>query len=80
MIDAQKVAQRLADLDQAQVPVTNYGMFFSFAATPEALRRALEPWGVESPQPLHSRPNAAPLASPCSNSGANCHGKANVGN
>ncbi|EFJ50489.1 iron hydrogenase assembly protein [Volvox carteri f. nagariensis] len=50
MIDSQKVSQRLADLTEADVPVTNYGMFFSYAAAPEALRRALEPWGLEPPR------------------------------
>ena len=36
-------------MGEAAVPVTNYGIFFSYAAAPEALRRALEPWGLEPP-------------------------------
>lgn len=44
-----QMQQRLADLGEAEVPVTNYGIFFSWAASPTALRRALEPWGLEPP-------------------------------
>jgi hypothetical protein len=39
----------MRDLGEAHVPFTNYGIFFSWAAAPEALRRALEPWGLEPP-------------------------------
>ncbi|KAG2501618.1 hypothetical protein HYH03_000123 [Edaphochlamys debaryana] len=52
MIDSQKMQQRMFDLGEAHVPVVNYGVFFSWAASPEALRRALEPWGVEPPPRL----------------------------
>ncbi|KXZ55371.1 hypothetical protein GPECTOR_3g5 [Gonium pectorale] len=51
MIDVQKTQQRMRDLGEAHVPFTNYGIFFSWAAAPEALRRALEPWGLEPPAP-----------------------------
>ncbi|GLC62896.1 hypothetical protein PLESTB_001956500 [Pleodorina starrii] len=68
MIDQQKVNQRLADLAEAHVPVTNYGMFFSYAAAPTSLRRALEPWGLEPPQ----LPLAATAVTPCCEGGAGC--------
>ncbi|KAG2427922.1 hypothetical protein HXX76_011909 [Chlamydomonas incerta] len=60
MIDAQKMQQRMKDLHEAGVPVTNYGVFFSWAAWPDALRRALEPWGVEPPVGTPATPAAAP--------------------
>ncbi|KAG2449994.1 hypothetical protein HYH02_000098 [Chlamydomonas schloesseri] len=59
MIDAQKMQQRMKDLHEAGVPVTNYGVFFSWAAWPDALRRALEPWGVEPPVGTPPTPTAA---------------------
>jgi hypothetical protein len=31
----------------AGVPVTNYGLFLSWVQAPEAMRRVLEPWGVD---------------------------------
>ncbi|KAG2427918.1 hypothetical protein HXX76_011905 [Chlamydomonas incerta] len=64
MIDAQKMQQRMKDLHEAGVPVTNYGVFFSWAAWPDALRRALEPWGVEPPgaPPPRPPPHRPPLA------------------
>jgi Hydrogen maturase F tetramerization domain len=46
MIDRQKTRARLTDLREAGVPVTNYGLFLSYATSPAALRRALEPWGL----------------------------------
>lgn len=46
MIDAQKMRARIADLEDAGVPVTNYGLFLSYVQSPAALRRVLEPWGV----------------------------------
>ncbi|GLI60361.1 hypothetical protein VaNZ11_002485 [Volvox africanus] len=72
MIDAQKVSQRLADLTEAEVPVTNYGMFLSYAAAPEALRRALEPWGLEPP--VKSAPSGARCNGPTTNGNGNCNG------
>ncbi|GLI60291.1 hypothetical protein VaNZ11_002404 [Volvox africanus] len=72
MIDAQKVSQRLADLAEAQVPVTNYGVFLSYAAAPEALRRALEPWGLEPP--VKSAPSPAAAAACCNGAPCNSNG------
>jgi hypothetical protein len=47
MIDPQKMRARLQDLAEAGVPVTNYGLFLSWAhCGGAALRRALAPWGV----------------------------------
>lgn len=46
MIDAQKMRARIADMEDAGVPVTNYGLFLSWVQAPEALKRVLEPWGV----------------------------------
>lgn len=46
MIDAQKMRARIADMEDAGVPVTNYGLFLSYVQSPQALRRVLEPWGV----------------------------------
>jgi hypothetical protein len=46
MIDAQKMRARIADMEDAGVPVTNYGLFLSYVQSPEALSRVLEPWGV----------------------------------
>lgn len=46
MIDAQKMRARIADLEEAGLPVTNYGLFLSYVHSPHALRRSLEPWGV----------------------------------
>ncbi|WIA39023.1 hypothetical protein OEZ86_005171 [Tetradesmus obliquus] len=47
MIDAQKMRARIADMEDAGVPVTNYGLFLSWVQAPEAMRRVLEPWGVD---------------------------------
>lgn len=47
MIDAQKMRARIADMEDAGVPVTNYGLFLSYVQSPDALRRVLEPWGVQ---------------------------------
>ncbi|GLC39611.1 hypothetical protein PLESTF_000915000 [Pleodorina starrii] len=75
MIDQQKVNQRLANLAEAHVPVTNYGMFFSYAAAPTSLRRALEPWGLEPPQ----LPLAATAVMPGCEGGAGCDGATRQG-
>ncbi|KAI8474409.1 MAG: hypothetical protein J3K34DRAFT_518152 [Monoraphidium minutum] len=45
MIDAQKMRARLMDMEEAGVPVTNYGLFLSYVHDPAALARCLEPWG-----------------------------------
>lgn len=47
MIDAQKMRARIADMEDAGVPVTNYGLFLSYVQSPDALKRVLEPWGVQ---------------------------------
>lgn len=46
MIDQQKMRARLLDLQEAGVPVTNYGLLLSYAHSPAALQRAMKPWGV----------------------------------
>lgn len=46
MIDAQKMRARLMDMQEAGVPVTNYGLFLSYVHDPKALARCLEPWGL----------------------------------
>jgi hypothetical protein len=49
MIDQQKMRARLLDLQEARVPVTNYGLFLALAhGGGAALRRALAPWGVHA--------------------------------
>lgn len=48
MVDPQKIRARVSDLEDAGVPVTNYGLLLAYAHSPDAMRRALEPWGVES--------------------------------
>lgn len=47
MIDSQKMRARIADMEDAGVPVTNYGLFLSWVQSPAALKRVLEPWGVK---------------------------------
>lgn len=42
MIDAQKMRARLADMEDARLPVTNYGLFLSYLQGREALGRVLE--------------------------------------
>ena len=46
MVDPQKIRARVSDLEEAKVPVTNYGLLLAYAHSPDAMRRALEPWGV----------------------------------
>ena len=48
MVDPQKIRARVSDLQEAGVPVTNYGLLLAYAHSPDAMKRALEPWGVES--------------------------------
>eukprot|EP00775_Hariotina_reticulata_P012304 gene12304-12440_t len=38
---------RIADMEDAGVPVTNYGLFLSYVQAPAALQRVLDPWGVK---------------------------------
>nr|AGH33866.1 hydrogenase maturase HydF [Paratrimastix pyriformis] len=49
MIDRQKMIARLDDLKRAGVPVTNYGVLLSYLASPKALARAVEPFGIRVP-------------------------------
>ncbi|KAL4444885.1 hypothetical protein ABPG77_003935 [Micractinium sp. CCAP 211/92] len=46
MIDQQKMRARILDLQEAGVPVTNYGLLLSYAHSPAALERAMKPWGL----------------------------------
>jgi [FeFe] hydrogenase H-cluster maturation GTPase HydF len=48
MITAQKLLARIRDLDSIGVPYTNYGIFLAYAQGREALRKVLQPWGVDS--------------------------------
>ena len=47
MISAQKLLARLRDLDSLGVPYTNYGVFLARAQGQAALRKVLEPWGID---------------------------------
>ncbi|CEM24053.1 unnamed protein product [Vitrella brassicaformis CCMP3155] len=47
-IDKQKVQARVDDLREMGVPVTNFGLLLSYVAAPEAVDRALQPWGLTS--------------------------------
>jgi len=47
MIDSQKMKARITDMQQAGLPVTNYGLFLSYVHSPAALQRALEPWNLQ---------------------------------
>jgi len=46
MLDRQKQHARISDLEDAKVPVTNYGFLLSYVQGPDALTRTLAPWGV----------------------------------
>ncbi len=35
-------------MEDAHVPVTNYGLFLSYVHSPNALKRAMEPWGLSA--------------------------------
>lgn len=47
MIDHQKMRARISDMEEAGVPVTNYGLFLSYMHNPKGLSRVLEPWGLK---------------------------------
>jgi [FeFe] hydrogenase H-cluster maturation GTPase HydF len=47
MISAQKLLARIRDLDAIGVPYTNYGLFLAFIQGPQALRKVLNPWGLD---------------------------------
>ena len=44
MISAQRMAARLRDLEQLQIPITNYGIFLSYIQGEEVLKRVVAPW------------------------------------
>jgi [FeFe] hydrogenase H-cluster maturation GTPase HydF len=47
MISNQKLEARLRDLQSVGVPITNYGIFLSWAQGGDALKRVLKPWKIE---------------------------------
>lgn len=47
MISNQKLEARLRDLQSVDVPITNYGIFLSWAQGGDALKRVLKPWKIE---------------------------------
>ncbi|MFH1708422.1 MAG: hypothetical protein ABIF71_10985 [Planctomycetota bacterium] len=47
MIAPQALTARVRDLTQIGVPFTNYGLFLSALQGEAALRRVLNPWGIE---------------------------------
>lgn len=47
MIDHQKMRARISDMEEAGVPVTNYGLFLALMHNPKGLARVLEPWGIK---------------------------------
>jgi hypothetical protein len=47
MISPQQLQARLRDLAAVGVPLTNYGLFLSWAQGPQILRRVLAPWGLD---------------------------------
>lgn len=47
MISNQKLEARLRDLQNVGVPITNYGIFLSWAQGGDALKRVLQPWKIE---------------------------------
>lgn len=58
----------MEDCGDAQVPMTNYGLLLSFAASPRAFLRAVRPYGVKVPSRLLEEEGATTsLAS------ASCH-------
>ena len=46
MISPQKQLARITDIEYANVPVTNYGIFLSYIQGEDALKRVLLPWGI----------------------------------
>jgi hypothetical protein len=47
MISPQQLQARIRDLAGVGVPLTNYGLFLSWAQGPQVLRRVLVPWGLD---------------------------------
>ncbi|GBG78899.1 hypothetical protein CBR_g28613 [Chara braunii] len=58
MVDRQKILARITDLEEAGVPVTNFGLVLSYAAAPEAFARVLEPYDVEIPKSVFLQSHA----------------------
>lgn len=48
MISHQKLQARLRELRSVDVPITNYGIFLSWAQGEKALQRVMEPWLTQS--------------------------------
>ncbi|ELR20974.1 iron hydrogenase assembly protein [Acanthamoeba castellanii str. Neff] len=46
MLDQQKMAARLSDIEGSGVPITNYGLLLSYLAAKQGLSRVLRPWGL----------------------------------
>lgn len=46
MISSQKLAARLRDLSNLNIPYTNYGIFLSYIRGKKVLKKVLEPWGL----------------------------------
>ncbi|MDC1105770.1 50S ribosome-binding GTPase [Prolixibacteraceae bacterium] len=44
MISSQKLNRRIIDLERFNIPITNYGIFLSWAKGQDALDRVIEPW------------------------------------
>jgi|TARA_B100002003_G_C14138917_1_gene547722 [FeFe] hydrogenase H-cluster maturation GTPase HydF len=47
MISSQKLLARLRDLDNLNIPYTNYGLFLAYMQGEQALRKVLEPWNIK---------------------------------
>jgi len=52
MIDRQKVRARMEECADGGVATTNYGLLLAYAAAPQAMLRAVRPFGVEIPEIL----------------------------
>ena len=46
MIDSQKMSARMTDLMEVDIPITNYGLLFSYIEGKETLEQVLSPWGI----------------------------------
>ncbi len=48
MISSQELNARIRDVENLQIPFTNYGLLLSYIQGDKALRKVLEPWGLAS--------------------------------
>lgn len=48
MISSQELDARVRDLENLEIPFTNYGLILSYAQGDKALRKVLEPWGLSA--------------------------------